>query len=85
MKLVEIYQLKDDGSQGVIVTCKLINGEVVCEGDQIFVENLEKEGIFDYSSSGKNKFYPKDGLKFLEQLRFNFKSGYLNASDVKEK
>ena len=50
------------------------------------VENLKAEGIKNYADeSGDSRLFFKDGLKFLEQLKFNFKSGYLNASDVLEK
>jgi len=84
MQFVEVYKLNSDGSQRVIAVCRLVEGGAVCEGEEIFVKNLGKEGIFDYSSSKSPKIFPKDGLRFLEQLKFNFKSGYLNASDVEE-
>lgn len=88
MKYVELYKLHNDGSQKVIATCYLNdNGEVECEGDQTLTENLKREGIKDYSKTNSinlSKLFFKDGLKFLEQLKFNFTSGYLNASDVKE-
>ena len=86
MKYVEFYKLQNDGSQKVIATCHLNqDGQVECEGDPIFVDNLMKEGIKDYSTPGKPTLSFKDGLKFLEQLKFNFTSGYLNASEVMEK
>lgn len=81
MSTVKIYQLKNDGSQAVLVTCRLINNEVILEGDNIFSNNIQKEGIFDYSNN-RQKIYPKDGLRFLEQLKYNFKSGYLMATDI---
>lgn len=84
MKIVEIYKLQNDGSQKVLATCKLINNVVVCEGDMVFINNLEKEGIKNYSQNGPDKLFLKDGLSFLEQLKYNFKSGYLNASDIIE-
>lgn len=84
MKFVEIYVLQDDGSQKVIATCKLVNDSVVCDGDGNFVRNLNVEGVFDYSMSKKQTLFPKDGIHFLEQLKFNFQSGYINASDIKE-
>lgn len=85
MKYVEIYKLQNHGSQKVLAVCKLVGEEVVCEGDKTFVKNLNQEGIFDYATESKEKIFPKDGRKFLEQLKFNFKSGYLNASDIKNK
>ena len=83
MKYVEIYKLQNDGSQTVLATCKLADDVVVFEGDTKFAEYVVKEGIRNYNGSGK--LFPKDGLAFLEQLKYNFKSGYLNASDVVEK
>lgn len=83
MHRIEIYKLNNDGSQSIICVCKLVDGRIVCEGEnKIFIENLEKDGIIDYSSKNYDKLYFKDGFKFLEQLKYNFKSGYLNASDV---
>jgi len=85
MSFVEIYKLQNNGEQKIIVTCKLIEKTVICEGDEAFINNLKKDGILDYSSDDHNKkLFFKDGLKFLEQLKYNFKSGYLNASEVKE-
>lgn len=86
MKYIEIYKLKNDGTQEIIAICSLKENKVVCQGDENFVKSLEEDGILDYSSSSSfKKLFPKDGLKFLEQLKFNFKSGYLNASDIKDK
>ena len=86
MKYVEFYKLQNDGNQKVIATCYLKdNGNVECEGDSVFMGNLIKDGIKDYSISEKPPLFFKDGLKFLEQLKFNFTSGYLNASEVMEK
>jgi hypothetical protein len=83
MFFVEIYKLKDDGVQEIFVVCKLTGETATCEGDPAFVLSLEKEGISDYSSCARAQLYPKDGMRFLKQLQFNFTSGYLNASDVK--
>ena len=87
MKFVEIYKLQNNGEQKVIARCEMGDtGVIKCSGDKIFVNNLEKDGIFEYSNFSRleTKLFPKDGLKFLEQLSYNFKSGYLNASDIKE-
>lgn len=86
MKYVEFYKLQNDGSQKVIAICRLNqDGKVECEGDTVFMENLTKDGIKDYSVPEKPTLFFADGLKFLKQLKFNFTSGYLNASDVKDK
>ena len=83
---VEIYKLKNDGSQQIIVVYKLVDNKVIGEGDQDFISNLEQTGIIDYAdTSSEQRLFSKDGLRFLEQLKFNFKSAYLSASDIKEK
>lgn len=84
MKKVEIYKLESDGTQSVIAVCNLAGDKVVCEGDVNLVANLEKEGIRNYLNETPPQLFPKDGLEFLKQLKYAFKSGYLNASDVKE-
>lgn len=85
MRFVEIYKLQNDGGQKAIATCRMAEDVVVCEGDGALIENLAKNGILDYSQTPPQKIFPKDGLRFLEQLKYNFKSGYLNASEIKEK
>jgi hypothetical protein len=84
MSYVEIYKLQNDGSQKIVATCCLVGDVVECKGSGALVENLAKEGVRDYSAAEKIMLFPKDGMKFLEQLKFNFRSGYLNASEVKE-
>jgi hypothetical protein len=84
MKFVEIYKLQNDGSQKTVVVCRLGEGGVVCEGDEVFVKGFNEKGIPSYSEKSKDRLFPKDGLIFLENLKFVFKSGYVNASDVKE-
>lgn len=83
MSYVELYKLQNDGSQTVVATCRLEDGVVGCEGDTVLVNNLMTGGIKDYDNPEGGKLFVKDGLKFLEQLKFNFTSGYLNASEVK--
>lgn len=85
MKYVEIYKLQNDGREMVIATCRLTDdGFVRCEGDEPFVQNLTLKGIEDYSKEGGENLYPKDGIRFLEALGNNFRSGYLMASEIKE-
>ena len=85
MKYVEIYKIQNDGSQRTIVSCELVDERIVCQGDKVLIENLERDGIWDDSQTPPQKLFPKDGIRFLERLRFSFTSGYLNASEVKEK
>lgn len=86
MKYVEIYQLKDDGKQHVILTCTLSEGgNVKLSGDEGLMNRLKQEGILDYTKTDFSRLYPdKGGLKFLKQLAHNFRSGYLMASDIKD-
>lgn len=46
-----------------------------------------EDGVRDYKAFFDDKkfvakFYPKDGIKFLKQLKYLFRSGYLSAGDV---
>ncbi len=83
MSYVKFYKLQNNGSQKVVATCRLDkNGQVACEGDEVLIKNLKEGGIKDYASVDSRKLYFNDGMKFLEQLKFNFTSGYLNASEV---
>lgn len=83
-KFVEVYRLQNDGTQQLVVTCRLSDGMVQCEGEQTLVKQLEGKGIADYASDQPKKLFPRDGLAFLRNLKYSFKSGYLNASDVHE-
>lgn len=84
MKYVELYKLENGGSQRVALRCRLEGARAICEGDPALKANLEAEGIEDFGTPGGPQLFPKDGLRFLEQLASNFSSGYLNASEVKD-
>ena len=84
MKYVEIKKLQNDGTQLLLATCTLFDDELKIEGDQKFAQFVTEEGINNYSEDGSKKLFPKDGLLFLEQLQYNFKSGYLSAGPVQE-
>lgn len=83
MKKVKIYKLQNNGDEHVIVTCTLTDSSVVCEGNEAFVNNLQTSGIRNYTdqSSGAMLF-PLDGIKFLENLKYAFRSSYLSATDI---
>ena len=83
MSFVEFYKLNNDGTQKVIAACRFKDGLVACEGDMVFIGNLRDQGVNDYNNPKGDKIFFKDGIKFLEHLKFNFNSGYLNASEVK--
>lgn len=86
MLYVEIYNTQDDGAQKTIAVCSLQkNGQVLCESENDQLIKSLGEGIKDYSDLSTGPVFPKDGIHFLKQLKYNFKSGYLNASDLIKK
>ena len=82
MKKVIIYRLNQEAQQDILVECNLTDEGVKFDGDQQMAEMLLKNGITDYDT--KTIIFPKDGLRFLEQMKYNFHSGYLNATDIIE-
>lgn len=85
MPYVNVYKLKNDGSQDILAIFRLKNNDVICESEnEVFMENIKQKGVIDYSNPEKKRLFFSDGRKFLEQLKFNFSSAYLNASDIIE-
>lgn len=83
MQYVEIYKLTNMGDQKVVLKCLIKEDIVVFEGENLQIaKNFEIHGIKDFNNK-KLILYPKDGLIFLENLKHNLNSGYLNASEVK--
>ena len=80
---VDIYQTASDGSQEKLLTYSLINEQVTSEGDDLLSKMIEDEGIKDYSSPDC-RLFPRDGIRFLENLKHNYNSGYFNATDILE-
>ena len=80
-KVVKFLRTNDDFSQTV-------DGTVIFDGKKITfkdlsppkIHNLEKFSIL----IGNKAFYPKDGLEFLENLKFAFSGTMLRATDVEE-
>ncbi len=86
---VELFELDRNAQQKKIATFRLLDGEsgvVEIEGDHSHpvVEGIKGEGIFDYKYARPGKLYPYDGMSFLENLKYHFRSGYLLATDVKK-
>lgn len=86
---VELFELDRDANQKKIATFKLLDGEssvVEIDGDHEHpvIEGIKGEGIFDYKYARPGKLYPYDGINFLENLKYHFRSGYLLATDVKK-
>lgn len=82
MPKVNIYKLKNDGNQEIVVTAVLDGDKINFSGDELFIKNLQTKGILDYKENTNKKLYPKDGKIFLENLKYNFNSGYFNATDI---
>ena len=88
LHFVELFELDRDANQKKIATFKLTeeSGVVEIEGDHehAIVKSIQWEGIFDYKYARPGKLYPNDGMKFLENLKYHFRSGYLLATDVEK-
>lgn len=82
MPKVYIYKLKNDGTQEVVVTATLGGNEINFSGDELLIKNLQTKGILDYKENTNKKLFPTDGKIFLENLKYNFNSGYFNATDI---
>ncbi len=86
---VELFQLDRDAKQKKIATFKLPEEEgaiVKVEGDRQHpvIESVCGEGIFDYKYARPGRLYPYDGMSFLENLKYHFRSGYLLATGVQK-
>jgi len=84
---VDLYELDKDAKQRKIATFKMQEdepGRVEINGDENHpvLKSIEGEGIFDYKNARPGKLYPHDGMNFLENLKYYFRSGYLLATDV---
>jgi len=87
---VDLYELDKDAKQKKIATFKMREDEpdnVEIDGDHNHpvLKNIRNEGIFDYKNARPGKLYPTDGMSFLENLKYYFRSGYLLATDVQKK
>ena len=87
---VDLYELDKDARQRKIATFRMNEdepGRVEIDGDQNHpvMESINREGIFDYKNARPGKLYPYDGMSFLENLKYYFRSGYLLATDVQKK
>jgi len=86
MEKVLLYRLNSEAKQEKIAEfCLNESGVVEVAGEEIVnpvARGILQRGIGNYSSEGPEQLMPEDGRKFLEQMRHNFKSGYLIATDV---
>lgn len=84
MKIVEIYKTNIDGHQDKIAIFKLTDESSVAlgEGDSSLIKEITEYGINDYTNKSGRRLFPQDGIIFLTNLKFAFKSGYLMASEI---
>lgn len=90
MYFVDLYELDKFKHQKKVATFKFGEetfGVVQIEGEtnNPLINSITREGIFDFKFAKPGRLYPYDGMSFLENLKYNFRSGYLSASDVQQK
>lgn len=90
---VDLYELDKEAKQRKVATFRINEdepGRIKIDGDteHPILKNIEFEGIFDYKFDYKfarpGKLCPHDGMSFLENLKYHFRSGYLLATDVQK-
>ena len=80
MSQIEIFRLKDDGSQEVLATGTLSENNMVhFEGDERFIKQLTTNGVLDKSVHPPVKIFPNEGARFIEILKKNLHSGYITV------
>lgn len=85
MSQIEIYRLKNDGTQEVLATGKLIgNNHLELQGDSIFVEQLTKNGVLDRSVRPPVRVFPDEGARFIKALKQDLHSGYITVYENSE-
>lgn len=73
--------ISDEEGFKVLVRCEMQGDEVVIlelEGGENLTEKFNQEGI---TGLDNKTVFPKDGQKFFEALRLNFKTPYLYARE----
>lgn len=87
---VDLYELDKEARQWKIATFRMKEnepGRVEIDGNEKHpvLENIQREGIFDYKNARPGKLFLSDGMGFLENLKYYFRSGYLLATDVQKR
>lgn len=87
---VDLYELDKSRHQRKVATFKFSEetfGSVQMEGEinHPLISGITREGILDFKFSRPGRLYPYDGMSFLENLKYNFRSGYVSATDVQQK
>ena len=86
---VELLEYKDGQSPRKIGSFSLSNDELgisikIDKEDYPVIRNIVWEGIIDRKYAKPGRLYPYDGMVFLENLKYNFQSGEIVATEVKE-
>ena len=81
MKRVKLLRTEDNGGQDHFATI-LFDGKLVTyDGlSPNYIRDFEKYGIY----VGNKTFYPKDGLTFLENLKYAYSGSVIRATDMEE-
>ena len=82
MKIVEVYETRDDATQHVILTVKLVGKTCRFDGDRYLAKELKDRGIFTKGGIRGKYLYPYDGLKFMKRLATHYSGSRIRASDV---
>lgn len=84
MKKVIIYKILAPSLENIpIVTISLSHdNEMTFIGNENIIANLKESGI--PSRDGNRVLLPADGLEFMQELKYIFKTPYLSASDIIE-
>lgn len=90
MYFVDLHELDKDKHQRKLATFRFGEetfGMVKIEGESHHpvIDNIIREGIFDHKFAKPGRLYLHDGMSFLENLKYNFRSGYLSATDIQKK
>ncbi len=87
MKKVILYKLNSEAKQEQLAEFRLAenNTVIVSEADakKPVIRRIMEQGINDYHGQSGHLF-PVDGVRFLAELQYNFKSGYLLATAILE-
>jgi hypothetical protein len=82
MKIVEVYETRDDGTDRVIMTVKLVGKSCRFDGAKFLAKELKDRGIYTNVGKWGKYLFPHDGLKFMKQLSTHYTGSRIRASDV---
>ncbi len=80
---VDIHEQLEDGSRRRIATFFLRGGEIQCDNPVLWKHLMNSNGGVIIGSRGK-RYYPRDGIEYLRNLKYQFAGPYLHAGPVEE-